>query len=195
MKPHQLASCVLLGALTAACTSSTPDAATAADIRTYRGLVDEVAAAAGDYQMAMMAASMSTTACPGVHDQYDRRVRPIVVRMVDMAGSMDAFMGMHHGDGHEDMGCVAMALLDELDRHQRVACTSAGMDDDRSEAIHHVAAMTGYDDHAGLRCDEMLAGMNGHGWSWADMMGGCGMPSGSDCGMMGCGSGVDSLTR
>ena len=167
----------------------------ASQIATYQDLADHVATAATAYRARMMDAGTTLATCADVHAAYDREVRPLLEQMVAMGGDLDGFMDAHHGAGAADMECGAMGLMHELDAHALVACSWPGLADDRAEAARHVAAMMGYTNHADQRCGEMMDGLDGGGWHWGDMMGGCsrmmdaGVPPDA-CHMMGCGGGM-----
>ncbi len=164
---------ILLTGLIAGCSSASGTSVTTSDVAAYRDMLDRVDAAVTAYQAAMSTATPST--CPGMRDDYDHAVRPIINDMVAAASGMDSMMGMHAGSGVADMECVANLIMHELDHHHAVACTGATIDADRLEVARHVAAMRSYHDHAATRCNELDDGMGGHGWHWDDAMDGCGM--------------------
>ena len=143
------------------------------DLTTFQGLAAGAQTAATSYGMSMMM-SGSATACQGIHDGYDAKVRPSIAQMTQMAGEMDDLMDAHGGMSSADMACVAAAMMAELDRHQMVACTFADVASDRSEAARHVGAMLSFGGHMSQRCGEMRRGMDGGSWSWGSMMGACG---------------------
>ena len=176
----------------AACSSGSSTLGSDVDtskIASYQELVTQVDTAAAGYRTAMMDPSTSMASCASIHDRYDAQVRPLVEQMMQMASDLDAFMTMHGGGGVADLECDATDMMDELDAHARVACSWPALADDRDEATRHVGAMTGYADHAQERCQEMQQGLDGDGWHWGGMMGGCT----AGCGMMGgCGSGSDA---
>lgn len=182
--------CVLACTL-AACGSgstSTGSNVTAAEVTVYQDLADQVSVAAASYRTSIMDPSATLASCAGIHERYDQQVRPLITRMVELGADMDSFMDAHQGASVADMACDADSMMHELDGHARVACSWANLDADRAEVARHVGVMAGYTDHARQRCDEMMAGIDGQGWHWGGMMGGC---SGG-CGMMGCGGGTDA---
>lgn len=172
MTRWHLAACAV-GASLFACEDTTPDR-TAAETNAiaYRQLVDDVAAAADNYRTVMLDPGMTAAMCASVHDNYDAQVRWVIPQMMDVADDMDSFMAMHDGAAAADLHCLASSMMAELDQHAHVACTwdLAG---DRMEALRDVVVMLGYTSHGEQRCTEIENGLDGHGWSWGDMMHGC----------------------
>ena len=167
-------------------TSSGPSASPASsrEVVQYKQLALQLQSAVGSYGETMAGTGVTTLAeCQSVEAQYDGQVRPWVSQMMGMSGEMDSLASAHGGAMEADMGCDANAMMQELDNHRSMACASADLSTDRAEAARHVQAMTGYTSHGMQRCDGMLSGLDGGGWSWSPMMSGCQIGSGSG-GMM-----------
>jgi hypothetical protein len=164
--------------------------ASSSQVTQYEQLALQVQSAAGSYGETMAGTGVTTVAeCQSVEAQYDGQVRPWVSQMSGMSGGMDSLVSAHDGAMEADMGCDATSMMQELDNHRSMACASTDLAADRAEAARHVQAMTGYTSHGMQRCNEMLAGLDGGGWSWSPMMSGCEMGSGSG-GMMTPGGGM-----
>jgi hypothetical protein len=133
-----------------------------AAIAQYQDLTTEVQSAALAYGATMAGPGMAVGGCAAAHDAYDAQVRARITQMVQMSGSMDAFMDAHGGYASADMACVANAMLQELDAHRLVACTFPTLSNDQTEASRHVAVMTSYTGHVYDRCGQMMGGQ--HTW-------------------------------
>jgi hypothetical protein len=156
--------------------------ANATTITQYENLSSDVGAAMLSYGAAMNGPGMTLAGCAAAHDGYDAQVRHMVQQMIDMSGAMDAFMSSHGGYGSADMGCVANAMLAEIDAHGRIACSYATLAEDQAEAGRHVGAMTSLASHAYDRCGSMMGGLGGSGYTWGPSAPGCtggGVPGGS----------------
>ncbi len=142
-----------------------PRVATAdgAAIAQYQTLTTEVQAAALGYGATMAGSGMTAGGCTAAHDAYDAQVRAWIGQMVQMSGSMDAFMDAHGGSAYADMACVATAMLQELDAHRLVACTFPSLSGDQAEASRHVGVMTSFTGHVYDRCGQMMGGQ--HLWA------------------------------
>lgn len=159
------------GGASSAGSSSNPSAG---DVVQYQQLSLQTQAAVDAYGQTMTGTMVSTLAeCQSVEDRYDGQVRPWISLMVQGSAAMDNLVATHGGSGEADVDCDANAMMQELDRHHSAACASSDLATDRAEAARHVQAMTGYTGHATERCDEMLSGLGGDGWSWSPMMSGC----------------------
>lgn len=145
----------------------------ASDLATYEQLTMSAQTAATNYRANMMQSDLTAATCKDIHDGYDGNVRPVVSRMMQMAGEMDNAMGEHGGTSSADVACVAAAMMAELDHHRAVACTFSDVASDESEAERHVGAMLSFGGHMSDRCGEIERGMDGGVWSWGSMMGGC----------------------
>lgn len=149
-----------------------PSSSSRETITDFRQLALDVQSAAMGYQTQAEGAT-SVSACQGVHDAYDGKVRPWIARMKASAASMDDFMHGHDGAMVEDMGCVSGTMMTELDRHHAFACASSDLTDDEAEISRHVTLMSSYAGHLLNRCDEMLSVLNGAAPTWGTMMQGC----------------------
>ena len=92
--------------------------------------VDEAAvelSGAGAAYAAGMAAADSVSACATMAQQYAERAKPLVDRLTDVAGQMDATLAAMGREGHGDVGCSVGALAQELARHLAVACAVPDM--------------------------------------------------------------------
>lgn len=163
---------VLVAACGGTSNSSNATPASSSEVVQYKQLALQVQSAAGTYGQTM-AGIPTLAACQRLEVQYDGQVRPWISQMMGMSGGMDSLVSDHDGAMNADMGCDADAMMRELDSHRSMACASADMATDRTEAARHVQAMTGYASHGVQRCDEMLSGLNGGSWSWSPMMSGC----------------------
>jgi len=134
-------------------------------------LAVNVEATAAVYQSTMMDASTTASACRRIDDQYDARVRPSVSQIVQMSGRIDDDMG-HHG-GIADGRCVAATMMDELDFHRSVACTSTDISEIRAEATRHATAMRTYADHVWQRCNQLIGASDGGTMGFMSMMSEC----------------------
>jgi hypothetical protein len=148
--------------------------ASSAAISQYQGVASQVQSAALAYGTTMSGPGMTVSGCPAAHDAYDAQVRSWISQMVQMSGSMDAFMDAHGGNGYADMACVANAMLQELDAHRLVACTFATLSGDQAEAARHVGAMASYTAHVSDRCGQMTGGQ----YMWGPTAPVCGGTSG-----------------
>jgi hypothetical protein len=161
-----------------------PAPASSGEVAQYKQLALQVQSAASAHGQSMAAGGITTqTGCQGAEAQYDGQVRPWISQMVQMSGSMDSLVAEHGGSMQADVGCDAESMMQELDHHRALACASADMTANEAETSRHVQAMMSYTGHATERCDEMMSGFAGGGWSWSAMMSGCQMSSGSG-GMM-----------
>ncbi len=138
--------------------STGPTAANGAAISQYQDLTSRVQAAALSYGTTMAGPGVTLSSCAGAHDAYDAQVRPWISQMVQMSGSMDAFMDAHGGNAYADMACVANAMLQELDAHRLVACTFPTLGGDQTETARHVGVMASYTGHVSDRCGQMSGG-------------------------------------
>ncbi len=185
------AACALV--LSAACGgtggsgTSTPPASSS-DVASYQQFALNVQSAATTYRTTASSASdMSTMMdCQSAEDHYDAQVRPWISQMAQMSVPLDDVMVGHGGSGAADMGCLSSAMMQELNQHQQIACSSTDLSVDRAEAVRHANAMISYATHASDRSSEMMNGFNGGTWSWGPMMSGCA----SDQGGMGTGGGM-----
>ena len=160
---------------------STP--ATSEDIASYRENALAVRDSATQYQAAMTSDAMTTVAaCQDAHDEYDATVRPIILQMQGMGGSMDVFMSQHGGGAMADVGCVSRGMMSELDQHHSVACQLSDLASDRAEAARHTGVMTTYAGHLSERSDQMMGATGDSSASWGPMMAGC--PGGGGMSMM-----------
>lgn len=169
---------LILGTIAAtACGGSAGTAgANSATIAQYQDLTASVQSAALSYGTTMGGPSMTAGGCAAAHDAYDAQVRPWISQMVQMSGSMDAFIDAHNGYGYADMACVANAMLQELDAHRLVACTYPTLSGDQTEAARHVGVMTSYTGHVYDRCGQMMGGQ----YTWGPTAPVCGgIPGGS----------------
>jgi hypothetical protein len=103
--------------------------------------------------------------------------------MLHSYGSMDALMGSHDGSALADYGCVTATMLDELDLHRSVACSSLDPATNRLEADRHADAMARYTSHVQERCDQALGALDHGEASWGPRMQGCQVVDGH-CGTM-----------
>jgi hypothetical protein len=152
----------------------------------FRQLALEVQSAAADYRTVSMGVA-SVSACQGIHDSYDAKVRPWIAAMNEASPGMDDFMNGHGAGTSADVSCVSTSMMTELDRHRAAACSSSNLADDDLEVSRHVEAMTSYDTHLEDRCDEVLGALDGGTPSWEGMMSSCGQPprdAGAPDGMM-----------
>ncbi len=149
-------------------------------ITAYEGLTTHVQSAADSYGAAMGAPGMTLAGCSAVHDAYDAQVRPWLSQMMQASGTMDAYMDAHGGGAYADMGCVANAMLSELDAHRAAACTFATLSDDQAEVTRHVGVMGTYGSHLTARCGTMMGGASGHGYMWGPIATGCGSTGSTD---------------
>lgn len=108
----------------------------------------------------------SVETCEDLHAGYDGQVRPWVSDMVQMSTGMDELMGEYEDNGLADYACVAASMVDELDYHDSVACTSGDLSLDQEEANRHASAMTEYSVHTWDRCEGMLSAIEGDAVSW-----------------------------
>jgi hypothetical protein len=167
-----IAGCLpLVAGLACGSSGSTVPPADTSTVAQYQSLALELQSSLMAYGGAMVTAP-SLDACRAAHDRYDAEVRPRIVKMADLSKSMDAFMETHAGDMLTDMSCVTSAMMDELDQHRSVACSSDDAATNRTEVDRHVGAMAAYDAHAQDRCQTMMqAGTTS--MKWSPMMQGC----------------------
>jgi hypothetical protein len=136
--------------------------------------ISSAAAAYGTEASAMT----DVTACTIDETSYDAQVRPMADEMQGMAPGMDQTMGSMGKGSDADMTCAANAMMAELDRHKGVACSDAtDMGPNKTEAEHHVSAITQWANHQMVRSDEM-GSMMGTGMGGMVGMGGGGMTTG-----------------
>ena len=167
---------LILGAmaLTSACSSASDSGestATEEDIAVYQQLTFDIEDHAQTYGVTMHDTALAD--CLQVHDRYDAQVRPWVAQIGDLSESMDRYMSDHGGTESLDYQCVSGAMMDELDHHHALACTSSDTDDNQAEVSRHVDAMTSYAEHLWDRCDEMMQGAETGTWNWGPMMSTC----------------------
>lgn len=86
---------------------------------------------------------------------------------------MDDEMGAHGGAASADVECVSGRMMDEVDKHRLVACTSPDLSIDESEATRHADMMTAYSGRMHARAGQMMNGLDGGHWTWDSMMEGC----------------------
>src|SRR5512147_1099510 len=127
--------------------STGPAVASTAAISQYQDLVSQVQSAVLTYGTTMSGPGMTLSGCAAAHDTYDAQVRPWISQMMQMSGTMDAFMEAHGGTSYADMACIASAMLQELDAHHLVACTFSTLNGDQAEAARHVGVMASYTGH------------------------------------------------
>jgi hypothetical protein len=142
-----------------ACGSSHPSSGTT---QTFDATAQAISSAAANYRSS--AATMAdASACAAAESAYDAQVRPLVNRMHDLAGGMDAQMTSMMGQaGSADMSCAGDAMTTELDRHHAVACASpADMLPNEAEADHHARWMMAWADHQRARVAQMSSGSMG----------------------------------
>lgn len=143
-------------------------------------------------------------ACDAAHGRYEAAMEGMVERMRQMSAEMDQHMEGMGQDGF-DMGCVADAMVAELERHHAAACTSADVTADEQEAAAHVATMNQFMEHQRMRyqdagasmgmmdppegttctCQENADGsftLGGEPWTPGTPMPGCGTCTGDACG-------------
>jgi hypothetical protein len=149
-------------------------AASSATILQYQDLTASVQSGALSYGTTMGGPGMTVGSCAAAYDAYDAQVRPWISQMVQMSGSMDAYMNAHNGYAYADMMCVANAMLQELDAHRLVACTFPTLSGDQAEVSRHVGVMTSYTGHLYDRCGQMMGGQ----YMWGPPAPVCGGPSG-----------------
>jgi hypothetical protein len=156
------------------CGSSSNDGQTQSartDTSVVQELAVDVEATAAVYRSTMMDASTTAASCKSIHDQYDARVRPSVSQILQMSGRIDDDMDQHGviADGR----CVSATMMDELDHHRSVACTSRDISEIRAEATRHVTAMRTYADHMWLRCNQLMGAADGGMMGFMSTMEGC----------------------
>lgn len=161
-----------IAALLLAACSGTHDLA--GDVSSYQQLASDAVVQLQAY--CASASGMSSGAdCAAALRRYLDHIRPDVAGMMPLAGPIDdRMMGMGMPAG--DMRCGAERMSGELEHHAGVACASADMNANRSEAMGHCEAMGEYLDHMRMRGAEaggmMGGGMMGHasdgGWTMPD---------------------------
>lgn len=152
---------ILVPALVAALAACSSERMQDPGVAEFRVTAQEVGSAAAGYQAAA-AGLPDAGACTAMHAAYDDHVRPLVDRMRTMAGAMDAHMTAMGSHDHADMGCVAAAMREELDRHAAAACAShADMGPNVAEIDAHAGAMRTWAGHEDARCDELSSMMDG----------------------------------
>lgn len=170
-----MTSVVIVAAL--GCGSSSNDGQTqsaGSDVFVVQELAVNVESAASVYRSRLMDASTTARACKSIHDQYDASVRPSVSQLLQVSGKIDDDLGHHGGTAVADDRCVSTTMMDELDYHRSVACTSTDISEIRAEAARHIAAMRSYADHMWHRCNQLIGTSDGGGLSSSmSMMPGC----------------------
>jgi hypothetical protein len=141
--------------------------ATVDEVAAYRVLAMDVDGHVRDYQTAVDVPELTQATCLTLHADYDARVRPVIMAMINKATALDDFIGVQLGA--PDLACGAQALMDELDDHNHIACMWPEAGRNRAEAVRHVAVMLRYTLNAQERCDEMVNGLTGAGWTWHPM--------------------------
>lgn len=139
---------------------------------TYQKLSSDVKSAETDYRATMMGASAA--ACADVEGQYDAQVRPWVERMMHMSTTLDDMVKEYGGGASADYSCVSSSMLDELDYHRSIACSSANLGTIQTEVDRHVNAMLRYASHTWDRCEQVMNAVNGTPTGFGPMMAACG---------------------
>lgn len=166
----------LLSVIAAGCTSKDTEAPVLSEegVADYRALALNLDATAAVYGSNVDGPDMTTLAmCRSFHDQYDGQVRPWVSDMVRMSGMMENYMGSRDAGTIADFSCVSATMMDELNYHRSVACSSPDLEADRIEARRHVEAMQSYAVHMSTRCAEIIGLLDGGSGSFGPMMQGC----------------------
>jgi hypothetical protein len=168
-------SVVIVAAL--GCGTSSNDArpqSSDSDVNVVQELAVNVEVATSAYQSTMMNASTTAGACKSIHDQYDANVRPSASQLMQMSGKIDDDLSHHGGTAVADDRCVSATMMDELDYHRSVACTTTDISEIRAEAARHITAMRIYADHMWQRCNQLRGTSDGGGLSgFMSMMQGC----------------------
>ena len=164
----------IVAASVGACSSEPPpQSAAQTDLTAYRQLLDNVVTATTHYRVVMMDRGMTTSLCGRFHADYDAELRWYFGMMPQLAGEMDTVMMDHQATAPADIECVTAAMVNELDRHARVACSWPDLASDQAEVNRYVDAMLALTTHATERCDGMQSGLDGHGWMWGDTTSSC----------------------
>jgi hypothetical protein len=136
--------------------------------------VTDVASAATEYRVAMLADQMtSVAACKQAHEQYAAQLTWPLTNMGLLSGELDTFMGQHGGGAMADLDCATTAMNNELRQHDGIACSLADLAADQAEAVRHVGVMTSYAEHLSARADQMMGVFTGRACGWEPMMTGC----------------------
>ncbi len=152
----RMCSMILVPALAfAACGRSSPPAP-AAEIEQLRVLANGVVDSAEDYRD-RAAAMADRAACRTARAAHDERVRSRIEAMVALAPRVDRWLQARGPDDHADTGCSSTTMLDELDRHLGIACSSPDLAANRAEAVRHVEAIDRWADLAVARAAEAAA--------------------------------------
>ncbi len=155
----RMCSMILVPALAfAACGRSSP-AAPAAEIEQLRVLASGVVDSAEAYG-ARAAGMPDRAACRTARAGYDEEVRPRVEAMVALAPRVDRWLQARGPEDHADTECASSTMLDELDRHLGIACSSPELAANRAEAVRHLEVM---DSMGGPRGRARDGGSHGHG--------------------------------
>ena len=141
----------------AGCGRSSP-AAPAAEIEQLRVLASGVIGAAEAYGV-RAAAMTDRAACRAARAGYEEQVRSRIEGMVALAPRVDRWLQARGPDDHADTECSTSTLLDELDRHLAIACSSPDLAANRAEAVRHLEAMDRWADLAVARAAEASAAM------------------------------------
>jgi hypothetical protein len=140
-----------------ACGRSSPAAPTA-EIEQLRVLASGVVSTAEAY--GVRSGSMTDhAACRAARAGYDEQVRPRIEGMVALAPRVDRWLQARGPDDHADTECSTSTLLDELDRHLAIACSSPDLAANRAEAARHLEAVDRWADLSVARAAEASAAM------------------------------------
>ena len=154
----RMCSMILVPALAlAACGRSGP-AAPVAEIEQLRVLASGVVDAAEAYGV-RAAAMTDRAACRAARAGYEEQARPRIEGMVAVATRVDRWLQARGPVDHADTECSSSTLLDELDRHLAIACSSPDLAANRTEAVRHLEAVDRWADLAVARAAEASAAM------------------------------------
>lgn len=146
--------------LTVACGSASPTASNAQNepsATTFQTLDGRVQAEASSYRRTMTDGSTTLATCAEVHAQYDANVRPAIKQMMGMGSGLDDSAAVQGLGGDGDFACVAASMLDELDYHRSLACSSSDLATNQAEAARHADAMKAFARHVWDRCKQMTS--------------------------------------
>jgi len=179
--------------------------ASTAQVQQLDTLGQNMTSAVSSYRASATGAA-TLTDCQAAERSYEGQITPMMDQMRQLSGAMDDAMKKLGHPEDADVTCGSGAMQAELDRHKPVACASADMAANKSEAASHAGAMDELIDHQRARAAQAgsamgvsgmmdagsMTGADG-GWTEPDggMMGSCQQESDGgftmDGGMMGDG--------
>jgi hypothetical protein len=144
--------------------SSAP--ATRGGVSRVQSVSSSISAAANAHS-SMMGSVSNMADCMSERDRYGAQVGPMMDSLQSATSDMDACMPSNGGGAASSMTSICASMRGELQRHMGMACASATMSDDASEAALHASRMMGWaqqesDDAEGMR-GMMGSGMMGDG--------------------------------